>query len=183
MFHAALILQLQVICDALHKLAFSLPFLYLASWLPPAVWWRMRRPVNIICHSTAATRERHSLSHIKSKLDEKRFQRVFGQDGTCFVQMVVCEYCQREVNLGETQYSCRWGHSQMGHNTLAFSSEKGWDCVLTEVRKVLLRSMWAACVFALLSRGGEGVMASCNCNSQSLARCWLISFSMPVKLN
>ena len=78
-----------------------------------------------------------------------------------------------EVNLGERWYSCRWGHSQMGQNTLAFFSEKGWDDVLTEVRKVLLRSMWAACVFALLSPGGEGVMACFNCNSQSLARCRL----------
>ena len=58
------------------------------------------RPVNIICHSTAATRERHSLrfaSHINSTLDEKRLQRVFGQDGTCFAEMVVFEYCQRSI--------------------------------------------------------------------------------------
>ena len=66
--------------------------------------------------------------------------------------MVVCLWIFPEVNFGERWYRCRRGHSQMGQNTLAFSSEKGWDGVLTEVRKVLLRSMWAACVAALLSR-------------------------------
>ena len=34
---------------------------------------------------------------VLTDMDEKRFLRVFGQDGTCFAEMVVCEYCQRSI--------------------------------------------------------------------------------------
>ena len=97
MFHAALILQLQVICDALHKLAFSLPFLASrllatsSSLVTDAAASKHHLSFDS-CHSWKA----FSLTH-QIKIGWKKVPKDFGQDGTCFVQMVVCEYCQRSI--------------------------------------------------------------------------------------